>query len=70
LREKLERDGVLTRSPEGLVFARNHTFKSPSGAAIVLMGRPASGWELWKDEQGRSLRSLQEMAPEDPIDVE
>lgn len=68
LREDLEARGILTRSPGGLVFTQNHTFRSPSAAAIVLLGRPASGWNEWKDDQGRTLRNLQTVQQEKPVD--
>ncbi len=70
LRQDLEAKGILTRSSEGLVFTTNYTFGSPSGAAMVLLGRPASGWIEWKDEKGRTLRQLQGMAAEGLDDVE
>jgi predicted GIY-YIG superfamily endonuclease len=70
LRQKLEAQGVLTRSPEGLIFTQNYKFGSPSGAAMILLGRPASGWKEWKDEHGRSLGQLQGSVAEAPVDVE
>jgi hypothetical protein len=70
LRGELEASGILARSPEGLVFTRDYAFRSPSGAAMVLLGRPASGWIEWKDEQGRTLRQLQGIQVGDATDVE
>ena len=37
---------------------------------MVLLGRTANGWTEWKDEQGRTLRQLQEIAQEDQVDVD
>lgn len=70
MREDLEASGILARSSEGLVFTRNHTFRSPSAAAIVLLGRTANGRTEWKDEQGRTLKQLQKMGLKGPVDVE
>ena len=40
--------GVLGEDGAQLVFKEDHTFKTPSGAAVTLLGRPPNGWKKWK----------------------
>jgi len=49
LRAKLEQDGTLVPSPDGLAmrFTRNHVFASPSAAAAIVAGRSANGRVEW-----------------------
>ncbi len=47
--------------PEGdtsLVFERDHLFRSPSMAALALMGRSANGWVEWKNKDGKTLDAI------------
>ena len=30
-------------------------FKSPSGAAVFIIGGAANGWDVWKDDEGQSI---------------
>ena len=48
-REKLEHDGTLAASPDGLTmrFTRNQVFTSPSAAAAIVAGRSANGRNEW-----------------------
>ena len=48
-------NGVLQEVGDQLVFAKDHQFKTPSGAAMALMGRTANGWMIWKNEGGKTL---------------
>jgi hypothetical protein len=41
-----------------LVFTKDHLFRTPSGAAITLMGRTANGWMEWKSKDGKTLDAL------------
>lgn len=52
--------GVLKPGAGGFVFAQDYEFDSPSTAAGVLLGRSANGRIEWKDEQGRTLRQIEE----------
>jgi len=61
LRAKLLDQGVLVPDGNALRFTQDYPFSSPSTAAGVIFGRPASGPNEWKDESGRSLRELREM---------
>ena len=55
LREKLEHDGTLVPSPDGLTmrFTRSQVFASPSAAAAVVTGRSANGRNEWVTVDGR-----------------
>jgi hypothetical protein len=41
-------------------LAQDYLFDSPSTAAGVLLGRSANGRIEWKNEQGQTLKSIQE----------
>lgn len=58
-RQRLLVAGVMQPDDKGrLVLPKDHLFKSPSGAAIALLGRSANGWTEWKNAQGKTLHEL------------
>jgi hypothetical protein len=66
-RQAMLASGVLV--PEGdtsLRFTEDYLFDSPSGAAMLVLGRTANGWKDWKTVEGRTLDELerQELAGE------
>jgi hypothetical protein len=69
-RDALVAAGVFARSAEGLVLTKNHIFDSPSAAAVAMLARPANGLTEWKDNQGRTLKSLRAMSGESAADDE
>jgi hypothetical protein len=58
MRLSLVENGVLQAEGDMLVFTADHLFRTPSGAAIALLGRTANGWLEWKNEQGQTLDAL------------
>ena len=40
---------------ERVIFEKDHLFRSPSMAAVALLGRSANGWKEWKTDEGRTL---------------
>lgn len=64
-RESLIESGVLKEIEGRLVFQKDHAFRSPSRAAIVVMGRSANGWLEWKDEHGRTLDERKRQTADD-----
>jgi hypothetical protein len=64
LRQELLGNGVLapaeSGASKGYRFMQDYVFSSPSTAAAVVLGRSANGRIEWKDEQGRTLKALQE----------
>ena len=64
LRQELIGNGVLALheagAAQGYRFTQDYVFSSPSTAAAVVLGRSANGRIEWKDEQGRTLKALQE----------
>lgn len=50
--------GVLLEEGDMLVFTSDHLFRTPSGAAIALLGRSANGWLEWRTEKGETLDEL------------
>lgn len=61
-RQELLASGVLAQAGEQLIFKEDHTFKTPSGAAMVLMGRTANGWKEWKNKAGATLDDVKRRA--------
>jgi len=55
LRNRLIETGVMRIEGQTVVFTKDHLFRSPSMAALALMGRTCNGWVDWKTEDGRTL---------------
>jgi Domain of unknown function (DUF4357) len=62
LRTGLKNRGVLAADGDHFTFAQDYTFNSPSQAAGAMLGRVANGLIEWKDDQGRTLKALQQAA--------
>lgn len=67
LRERLLTNGVAHVDGETIIFDKDHLFRSPSMAALALMGRTCNGWFDWKDKDGKTLDELkrQSLSPVD-----
>jgi hypothetical protein len=65
MRQKLIDSGVLQPDGDALSFTSNHLFSSPSAAAAVVLGRSANGRIEWKNDQGMSLKDIEESQPGD-----
>jgi hypothetical protein len=57
-RSRLLNDGALVEEDGHLVFTEDHLFDSPSAAASVVLAQSANGWKEWKDESGKTLKSI------------
>lgn len=64
-RQELLASGVLVEDGNQLVFKEDHTFKTPSGAAMALLGRTANGWKEWKSPSGGTLGELKRPADDE-----
>ena len=54
-KEMLE-NGSIERTEDGrLRVVRDISNQSPSGAAVIVTGRPGSGWKVWRLRDGRPL---------------
>lgn len=63
LRDELIKSGVLVkRSDEFYELTQNYEFLSPSGAAAFLIGSSINGRDVWKTQNGQTLKHLQETA--------
>lgn len=60
LRSELIDAGVIVEERGRFRFAKDYLFGSPSGAAVVILGRSANGLEKWKNASGKSLKELEE----------
>lgn len=59
-RRRLTDSGVLVERDGALVFERDHLFRSPSGAASVLVGGNTNGHQAWRLTDGRQLGDLRQ----------
>lgn len=59
IKNELLADGKLTPHNDTYYrFTENHLFKTPSGAATLVLGRRANGWIEWKNAAGQTLDSI------------
>lgn len=61
-REKLVAADVMKVECGALIFAKDHLFRSPSMAALAVLGRSANGWLEWKDQHGKTLDAVKRQA--------
>jgi hypothetical protein len=59
LRMRLLETGVTIEEGDKVIFQKDHLFRSPSMAALSLMGRTCNGWFDWKTEDGRTLDAVE-----------
>ncbi len=57
-RQKIIDAEIMQENDGMLEFTKDHLFRSPSMAAIVLMGRHANGWTEWKTSEGKTLHDI------------
>ena len=57
-RQRVIDAGAAHAEGDLLVFVKDHLFRSPSMAAVALLGRSANGWIEWKDKDGKTLDEL------------
>ncbi|MFZ1389151.1 MAG: GIY-YIG nuclease family protein [Thiolinea sp.] len=55
VRSELLTAEILRQQDNVLVFQKDYVFASPSGAAVIVLGRNANGWTEWKYKDGRTL---------------
>lgn len=65
-REALIAEHVLVPEGSSLRFTEDCLFETPSGAAMVVLGRTANGWQEWKDDEGRTLDKLERGETREP----
>lgn len=59
-RRQLIADGTLVEKDAFLTFTRDTEFSSPSAAAVAVHGGSANGLTVWKTQDGRTLKQLDE----------
>jgi hypothetical protein len=57
-RDELVANGILIPKGESLEFTEDYAFKSPSGAATIVLARTANGWISWKNKEGKTLKEV------------
>jgi hypothetical protein len=63
LRLRLQESGTTQIMGDSVIFTRDHLFRSPSMAALSLMGRTANGWLEWKTKDGKTLDAVKRQSP-------
>jgi hypothetical protein len=58
-RDELLKQEVLVSAADGLKFARDFTFDSPSAAAMLVLGNVTSGRTEWRDKSDRTLNEVE-----------
>jgi len=62
-RQELLSANVLREDGNQFVFVEDYTYRTPSGAAMVLLGRHVGGWTAWKSKSGKTLDELKRRQP-------
>ncbi len=60
IRKYLQEQNIVIADGTGFKMAQNYTFRAPSIAAGVLLGRATNGRTDWKDKNGRTLKKIQD----------
>lgn len=58
LRNRLIESEVMRVEGDTVFFEKDHLFRSPSMAALSLMGRTTNGWIDWKNKDGETLDAV------------
>lgn len=58
-RQAMIANNVLVPDGPSLRFTEDYLFESPSGAAMMVLGRTANGWNDWKAADGRTLHEVE-----------
>lgn len=58
LRDRLMNSGVTRAEGNSIIFEKDYLFRSPSMAALTLMGRTANGWLEWRNKEGKTLDAI------------
>ena len=64
MRQTLKKEQVLVGAGDVLRLTQDYEFSSASNAAAAIMGASANGLQMWKDENGKSLKEIQEQSLE------
>jgi hypothetical protein len=66
-RQAMINDGVLAAEGPSLRFTEDYLFESPSGAAMLVLGRTANGWNEWKAANGQTLHEVERAESDVPL---
>ncbi len=64
-RRPLFESGVIVAENGRVRFTQNYLFRTPSGAAGVVLGRSANGWVEWKNVSGDTLSDTHRISNEE-----
>jgi hypothetical protein len=54
----LEKEEYIKREKGMFVFLKDCIFASPSAAAGIILQKRSNGWEVWKNEFGKTLNEI------------
>ncbi|MDC8771759.1 GIY-YIG nuclease family protein [Roseateles albus] len=63
-RERFIEAGHFVVDGDKVTLTKDHIFRSPSRAAVALLGRTANGWNEWKNAAGKTLHELKRVTAE------
>ncbi len=69
MQRRLLAEGVLEDKGKSLLFVKDFTFDSPSGAAAAVLGRTANGWIEWKLADGRTLSEVKRVSRDERVPI-
>jgi hypothetical protein len=64
MRDRLVAEKTLVEVNGRYVFTEDYLFKTPSGAATVVLGRNANGWTEWRNKDGVVIDQIRKNAAE------
>jgi hypothetical protein len=69
LRDRLLESKVMIKQGDMVVFQKDHLFRSPSMAALAVLGRSANGWLEWRTQKGETLDGLKRQTAIQPAPI-
>ncbi len=64
IRQPLYEAAVIVAENGRIRFTQDYLFRTPSGAAMAVMGRTANGWIEWKNQNGETLHDTRRAEPD------
>lgn len=62
-RDRFVAEGLLKPQGASMVFQEDIAFRSPSGAAAIVLARHANGWLSWRNAKGETLDTIKRNSP-------
>lgn len=69
-RHSLLKEGIIQEIAGMYEYQQDYLFPSPSAAAATVLGASANGWDMWKDQSGRTLSDVYRGSQDEVEDIE